>query len=245
MSAETDPGMDAYELALLAAQLLRRRNTESDAVDAAWALVEAAKDKLEGVRLRAQLESPEAQAAWDKQEAQRLDSLRIPYKEAVKLITSQTRLDYAKKRFKEFLTDKAKVREQTSEGIEARAGAMLIRYRDNGFTGTEAKRLKEEFEQWGGKGKQGRVRKSVTDGRLRENRQKKLQAKGKAEMAKLAKPKVEWRTKHYQAAVLKGARGKKARVYRDSADQQRDTPRGQAFDANPELQAALKEPGRT
>jgi hypothetical protein len=60
---------DAWDLATLAAQLLRRRNTESDAVDAAWALVEGAKRKLE---IEAFLNSP---AMREEQEQQRADNL--------------------------------------------------------------------------------------------------------------------------------------------------------------------------
>jgi hypothetical protein len=236
---------DAWDLATLAGQVLRRRNTPTDAVKAAKELIEAAKHDLERVRLEAWLESPEAQAQWQNQRDEHLANTRASYQDGVKYITSQTRLDYAKKQFKEFLATKAKEREQTPETIEARAEIWESHYRQRGFTGTEAQKLKGEFGQWRGKGRQGRVKKPATDGRLKANKQKKIQAKGKVAMAELTKPKVEWRTKHYQAAVLKGARGKKARVYRDSADQQRDTPSGQAFDANPELQAALKEPGRT
>jgi hypothetical protein len=231
---------DAWELAMLAAQLLRRRNTESDAVDAAWDLVEAAKDKLEGVRLRAQLESPEAQAAWDKQQAEYLDSLKLPYKKAVKLITSQTRLDHARKLFKDFLAAKAE-KDRKAEEREAWVEARLVHYGVKDFTGTEAKKLKAEFEQWRGKGRQGRVKKRAGDGRLRENRQKKLQKQGKAAMAELTKPKQKW-TKHYAASVMKGARGKKGRTYQGSADNMRDTPRDQTFNANPGLKATLSEP---
>lgn len=234
--------LDALDLAMVAAQTLHC-STPSEAIDAAWELVESAKDKLEGVRLRAELESPEAQAAWDKQQAEHLDSRKIPYKKGVKLITSQTRLDRSEQSLREFLMDKAKARgEQTSDGIEARAEAMLIKYRNKDFTGTEAKKLKAEFDQWRGKGRQGRVKKRASDGRLRENRQKKLQAKGKAGMAELKQEKVEWRTKHYRQSVMKGATGKKGRVYRDSADQKKDTPPGRTFDANPGLQAALNDP---
>src|SRR5204862_2567748 len=139
---------------------------------------------------------------------------------------------------------KAKEREQTPETIEARAEIWESHYRQRGFTGTEAQKLKGEFDQLRGKGRQGRVKKTATDGRLKANKQKKIQEKGKAAMAELTKPKQKW-TKHYAAVTMKGARGKKARAYRDSADQQRDTPIGHAFDANPELQAALKEPVRT
>jgi exonuclease VII large subunit len=232
-------------LASLAAQLLPHHNTPSSAVKAALELVEVAKHELEGVRLKGLAKSPDALAEQERDRAEYLASFTVTYTKGVKLITSQTRLDYAKKWFKEFLSVKAKEREQTPETIEARAEIWESHYRQRGFTGTEAQKLKVEFDQWRGKGRQGRVKKPASDGRFRENRQKKLQAKGKAGMAELAKPKVEWRTKHYQAAVLKGARGKKGRTYQGSADNMRDTPRGQAFDANPELQAALKEPGRT
>jgi hypothetical protein len=219
---------DAWDLATLAAQLLRRRNTESDAVDAAWALVEAAKEKLEEIRLRA--EWPEEQARLEKQQAEYLDSREIPYDKGVKLITSQSRWSYAQDWFKRFVSAKAKERgEQTEEGVAAHAGAMLAKYRSRGFTGTEAKKLREEFEQWRGKGRQGRVKKRASDGRLRENRQKKLQKQGKEAMAELTNQKVEWRTKHYQASVLKGARGKKGRTYQGSADNMRDTPKGQGI----------------
>jgi hypothetical protein len=98
---------------------------------------------------------------------------------------------------------------------------MLIQYRERGFTGAEARKLKAEWEQWRGKGRQGQVLKPVTDGRLRENKQNKLQAKGKIAMSELSKEKPEWRTKHYRESVLRTGKGKRARVYRDSADQKR------------------------
>jgi hypothetical protein len=182
---------DAWDLATLAAQLLRRRNTESDAVDAACALVQAAKHKLEGIRLEAWAKSPEARADWEKQQTEYLASLKIPYKKAVKLITSQTRLDHARKLFKDFLAAKAEKDRKAGER-EAWVEARLVHYGVKDFTGTEAKKLKEEFEQWRGKGKQGRVKKRATDGRLRENRQKKLQKQGKEAWTNLTKPKLGW-----------------------------------------------------
>jgi hypothetical protein len=230
---------DAWDLATLAAQLLRRHNTPSDAVDAAWNLVEAAKRKLE---VEAWLESPEARADLEKQQAEYLASLKLPYEKGVKLITGQTRWSYALKWFKQFLEYEGSKRGE--KDATAYVGARLVRYRAKGFTGTEAKKLRTEFEQWRGKGRQGRVKKPATDGRLKVNKRKKLHEKGKVAMAELTKPKREW-TRHYAAVTMKGARGKKARAYRDSSDQQRDTPSGQALDANPDLQAALKEPVRT
>jgi hypothetical protein len=179
---------DAWDLAMLAAQLLRRHNTPSDAVDAAWALVEAAKRKLE---TEAFVHSPETQAQWDKEKAERLASLKIPYKKAVKLITSQTRLDHARKAFKDLLSAKAEKDRKAAER-EAWVEARLVHYGVKDFTGTEAKKLKEEFEQWRGKGRQGRVKKRASDGRLRANRQTKLQKQGKKAWTDLTKPKLVW-----------------------------------------------------
>jgi hypothetical protein len=182
---------DAWDLAMLAAQLLRRRNTPSDAVDAAWELVEAAKHKLEGIQLEASAKSPEARADWEKQQTEYLASLKIPCKKAMKLITSQTRLDHARKWFKDFLRAKAE-RDRKAGEREAWVEARLVHYGVKDFTGTETKRLKEEFDQWRGKGRQGRVKKRVSDGRLRANREKKRQAKGKQALAELTKPKLGW-----------------------------------------------------
>ena len=244
MSTENDTGMDAYELAMLAKGM---DGTPSEAVDRAWEIFKAAKRKFEGIRLQ-EGQSPEAKAAWEeweREKAEHLANVHASFGDGIKWITSQTRLDRANKSFKDFLLAKAKARgEQTSDGVEARAEAMLITYRNRGFTGIEARKLKAEFEQHSDKGSQGRVKKPASDGRLRENKQKALQAKGKAGMAALTEEKVEWRTPHYRQSVLKRARGKKARVYRDSADQKNDTPRGQTFDANPGLQAALNDPAR-
>jgi len=137
---------DAWDLAALAAQLLRRRNSPSGAVDAAWSLFEAAKHKLEGVQLEKLAKSPETQAQWEKEEAERLDTLKIPYKKGVKLITGVDRWkgDYgALDWFKRFLLAKANPQQR-----EAWVEAKLANYEVKGFTGTEAKKLKTEFEQW-------------------------------------------------------------------------------------------------
>ena len=235
---------DAWELAHVAAQI---PGTPSEAVDRAWEIVKAARRKFEGIRLQ-EGQSPESKAAWEEWEREKVEHLanvHASFEDGIKWITSQTRPDRASKSFKDFLAYEAKARgELTSDGIEARADAMLIQYRNRGFTGTEARKLKAQWEQWRGKGKQGRVKRPASDGRLRENKQKALQAKGKAAMSELTKEKPEWRTAHYRESVLRTGKGKKARVYRDSADQKNDTPRGQTFDANPGLQAALNDPAR-
>jgi hypothetical protein len=181
---------DAWDLATLAAQLLRRRNSPSEAVDAAWSLFEAAKQRLEGVQLEALAKSSDALADWEKQQAEYLASLKLPYEKGVKLITDQTRWSYALKWFKEFL--KYQGAKRAEKDVTAYVEARLVHYRVKGLTGTEAKKLKEEFEQWRGKGRQGRVKKRATDGRLRENRQKKLQKQGKEAWTNLTKPKLGW-----------------------------------------------------
>jgi len=210
---------DAWELAMLAAQMLHR-DTPSQAIETAWELVESAKREFE---MEEKLRSPETQAEWQREKDEHLAKCKpAAFEDGIKWITSQTRRDRAKESFKEFLLYKAKARgEHTSDGIEARVDAMLIQYRERGFTGAEARKLKAEWEQWRGKGRQGQVLKPVTDGRLRENKQNKLQAKGKIAMSELSKEKPEWRTKHYRESVLRTGKGKRARVYRDSADQKR------------------------
>jgi hypothetical protein len=182
---------DAWDLATLAAQVLCRQNSPLDAVDAAWALFEAAKDKLEGVRLEALAKSPEAQAAWEAQQAEYLTSLKLPYEKGVKLITGQTRWSYALKWFKEFL--KYQGAKRGEKDVTAYVEARLVHYRAKDFTGTEAKKLRTEFLHWRGKGRQGRVRNLASDGRLKANREKKRQAKGKEALAELTKPKVEFK----------------------------------------------------
>lgn len=138
---------DAWDLAALAAQLLRRRNSPSGAVDAAWSLFEAAKHKLEGVQLEELAKSPEARADWEKQQAEYRASLKIPYEDGVKIITSQDRRDRALKWLKRFLAAKAQ-KERAPKEREAWVEAQLSNYKIKGFVGTEAKKLRTEFEQW-------------------------------------------------------------------------------------------------
>jgi hypothetical protein len=181
---------DAWDLATRAAQLLRRRNSPSEAVDAAWSLFEAAKHKLKGVQLEALAKSPEALADREKQQAEYLASLKLPYEKGVKLITGQTRWSYALKWFKQFLEYQGATRAE--KDVTAYVEARLVHYRVKDLTGTEAKKLRTEFEQWRGKGRQGRVKKRASDGRLRANRQTKLQKQGKEAWTNLTKPKLGW-----------------------------------------------------
>src|SRR5205814_10547841 len=86
----------------------------------------------------------------------------------------------------------AREKERRDEGMPAGSEAMLAKYRARGCSGTEASKLRGEFEQWGGKGKRGRVKKRASDGRLKENREKKRQQKGKQAMAELTRPKLDF-----------------------------------------------------
>jgi cytochrome P450 len=138
---------DAWDLATLAAQLLRRRNTPAGAVKAALELLDAAKHELAGVQLKAWLGSPEAREEQEKQMADYLAGLKLPYGKGVKIITSQDRRDRALKQFKKFLTAKAE-KERAPKEREAWVEAKLSNYEVKSFTGTEAKKLKTEFEKW-------------------------------------------------------------------------------------------------
>jgi hypothetical protein len=211
MSAETDAGMDAYDLAMLAAQLMRRQDSALRAVKTALELVEAAKHELGVIQLGTFVNSPEAQTQLEQEETQRLATLKITYENGVKIITSQNRWSYALKWIKEFLAA-TKYKDRPPEQREPYVEAWQAKHRSQGFTGTEAKKLKEEFEQWRGKGRQGRVRKRATDGRLKENRKKKLQKQGKEAVADLTKPKLG-----FEAVRPFINRGRKTPRYRDPA----------------------------
>lgn len=235
---------DAWELAHLAAQI---GGPPGKAIDTAWELVKAARLKFEAIRLQ-EGQSPEAKAAWEeweREKAENLANVHASFKQGIKWITSQTRLDRARESFKDFLLYNAKARGETTS---ARADALLVMYRNRGFTGAEARKLKAEWEQWNGKGRQGRLKKPATDGRLRENKQKALARKGKAAMSELTKEKPEWRTKHYRQSALKGARGKgkQGRDYQDPSNPENDTPGntlgGKTLEDDPALQAALNDP---
>jgi hypothetical protein len=166
---------DAYDLALLAAQLLSRQNSPVKAIEMASSLLEQAALKLEKVKLEAK--SPEVAAELEKRRAEQLANLAVAYEKGVKIITGADRWSGyygALTWFKRFLATKAK-KDRRPEECEAWVEAKLNQYRNKGFTGAEAKKLQAEFEQWRSKGRQGRVRKPKRDGRLRENRLKKAQ----------------------------------------------------------------------
>jgi hypothetical protein len=214
--------IEPYDLAMLAAQLMRRQNSPLTAVETALSLLDQAKLRLDRVRIRALAESPEAHAESERREAQRMAELRIPYEKGVELVTGVDRWsgDYgAIAWFKRFLQWKAARQEKTPDAIEVRVEAWLATYRGKGFTGTEAKKLQAEYDQWRNKGKQGRVKKK-RDGRLRAMREAK-KAKQEKEQAKVAKKgweqltggKPQW--ENMDAVQAEAATGRKTPV-RDS-----------------------------
>jgi hypothetical protein len=197
--------------------MIRQRN-EPLAVDAAWRLLQEAKDKLEEVRLEAKIKSPEAQAEWEKERAEYLAAIRISYQVGVKCITGVNRWSGqygALNWFKKFLRWKAEKQEKTQDAVEARVEAWLIKYR-GAFPGTEAKKLQNEYNVWRNKGKQGRVKRR-RDERLRENKEKrrarqlqeKAQQAGKA-WGELSRPKLTW--ERMDAAQAKAAIGRKTPI---------------------------------
>jgi hypothetical protein len=201
MSQNNNTEIDAYELAALAAHLMSRQSSPSSAVETAYELIQEAEHKLEGVRLKAA--EPELRTELEKLREEELANLHLKYENGVKLITGVDRWPGtygALNWFKRFLQWKAEKRETTTEGAEARVEAWLLKYRVPGFMGTEAKNLREEFEAWRNKGKQGRVKKKVRDGRLKGSRQRKARQKAKQAWEKFnkkprsrsARPKLEF-----------------------------------------------------
>jgi hypothetical protein len=173
--------LNPYGLATLAAQLICRQSNPSNAVETAWGLLKEAERKLERVRIRAQLDAPEAEAEWQKRQGEKLEATRIPYEKGVRLIAGVDRWsgEYgALSWLKRFLRAKIKSQGRPDSEVEPRVEAWLAKYRSPGFTGTEAKKFQEEYHHWRNKGKQGRVKKRVRDGRLGENRQRKAREKG-------------------------------------------------------------------
>ena len=181
MNAPDDPlsalrDEDSYGLASLAAQMMPRQHDAYGAVDAAWSLLDAAKNQIEEQVLLSPKMLAEYEAEAHKRQAERLDNLRLKYEDGVYAITRAEKGRWSGKYgalswFKQFLQWKAQNAENTADGVEARVEAWLSKYR-NGFTGEQALKLRAEYDHWRNKGKQGRVKKK-RDGRLRANRQRK------------------------------------------------------------------------
>jgi len=190
---DTNP-ITPYELATLAGRICPELcyQKPSEAITASVKLLEAGELEIKGIEVRARAQAEDDSGAWEKKEEERLANLRIPYEKGVHLITDiegRWSSDYgALNWFKRFLQWKAAKQEQTPAKIEARAEACLANYRLRGFTGTEARKLQDEFGLWRNKGKQGRVKKKTYDGRLREQRQEKAKKAADAAWKELIGP---------------------------------------------------------
>lgn len=212
---------EAYDLAALAAQLMPRQASTQNAVEAACELLGEAQDKLR----ESEVVAPENIAAWAdelrRQRSEYFANLHLTFEEGVRAITCTTgRWETKDKRygalgwFKRFLQAKAAKQEQTPDKAEARAEAWLANYRQRGFTGTEGKKLQDEFNAWRNKGKKGHVKKKRRDGRLREEREarKARQVKQGAKQAREAWQKLTGAKLQYEAmdeAMAESGKGKK------------------------------------
>jgi hypothetical protein len=196
----------AYDLAMLAAELCPDVQDPHDAIKKAWALLKASELHLQGIALEALVNSPQAEAEWREQEEKRLAGLRITYDDLKRVVTGHLKhYDRADKWFNRFLDAKAKKEGKNEAWVEA----LKLTYRNKMFTGTEAKKLREEFVSWRGYRGQGRVT-GKGDLRLRENKKKKLEKaqKGAGSQTKLTKSELEqlWGEKFSDSRLIKPKR---------------------------------------
>jgi len=180
---------DAYDLAMLTAEVCPGFQDPHKAIEKAWELLKASELHLRGIALEALVNSPQAEAEWREQEGKRLASLSIKYDDLKRVVTGHLKhYDRADKWFNRFFEAKAK-----KEGKdEAWVDAWKLTHRNKTVTGTEAKKLQEEYRQWRGYRGQGRVR-TKGDLRLRENKEKKLEKAQKAagSQTRRTKPELE------------------------------------------------------
>jgi hypothetical protein len=180
----------AYDLAILAAQACPGFQDPHKAIEKAWALLKASELHLRGIDLEALANSPRAEAEWREQEEKRLAGLRLTYDDLKRVVTGHLKhYDRAELWFNRFLNAKAKKEGKSEAWVEA----LKLTYRNKTFTGTEAKKLQEEYRQWRGYRGQGRVTRKG-DLRLRENKEKKLEKAQKAtgSQTRRTKPKLEF-----------------------------------------------------
>jgi hypothetical protein len=175
---ETPEDVDAYKLAMLAAQirpgLLHSTKDFREAIKTAWELLKEARFNLRQIDIEKRVKEnlPQLEAESLEQDEKRLAAVKIPYQRGVELITGymgKEHWDRALEWFKKFLVAKAKKEAKTETWV----GAKLGSYRVQGFTGLQRKNLGEEFREWREheyRG-QGRVTKE-TDLRLKKNKPK-------------------------------------------------------------------------
>jgi hypothetical protein len=83
----------------------------------------------------------EQQDSFDREHENDPDSFfHKGYKQGVKLITGEKRWDRALPKFRAFLESQP----ETKEAVEQ----LLVRYRQNGFTGAKIIRLQHDFAMW-------------------------------------------------------------------------------------------------
>jgi hypothetical protein len=140
-----------YELATLAARICPELCLKSpvEAIGKAKELLSAVtvEDWVSDVRLVAAMK-------------EKMQKLRRPYKEGIKIITEEDRPDRAEDYFGRFLVFK--------HGTK-KAKAMLKAYEEKGFTGTGVAELQKGFAEWWPhkKGRQGRVKNPEKDDRTK------------------------------------------------------------------------------
>ena len=191
---------DTYSLASLAAQLMSRQSSPANAIRTALDLLEHAREALG----EAELFAPEKLAAldteWKQRRAAHLANARLTYEKGVRYITGIVgRWDGeygALNWFKRFVLYKIKSNGCPSTELEPRVEAHLAKYRSNGFSGTEAEKLRAEYEHFRNKGTQGRVRKRGSDRRLKPVKEKLVEKGGKQvekkQAARAQMAKREW-----------------------------------------------------
>jgi hypothetical protein len=203
---ETPEDVTAYDLAMLAAEVCPGFQDPHKAIKKAWELLKASELHLQGIALEALVNSPQAGAEWREQEEKRLAGLRITYDDLKRVVTGHLKhYDRADKWFNRFLDAKAKKEGKNEVWVEA----LKLTYRNKTFTGTEAKKIQEQYRQWQGYRGQGRVT-GKGDLRLRENKKKNLEKAQKAagSQTKLTKSELEqlWGEKFSDSRLIKPKR---------------------------------------
>lgn len=191
---------EAYDLALLAAQLMSRQSTPANAIRTALDLLKQAHEALDEAELFAPEKLKELDKEREQQRAEYLANVRLTYEQGVRHITGIVgRWDGeygALNWLKRFLRYKIKSDGSLEPEIEPRVEAHLAKYRTSGFAGTEADKLRTEYERFRNKGTQGGVRRRASDRRLKPVKEK-LAAKAakqaeKEQTARAKMAKREW-----------------------------------------------------
>jgi hypothetical protein len=171
---------DVFDRAMLIAQSRPRDRNQTAERLLKEAEFEVGQKRLEALAAEADA-SPQVAAeqreAWDKYKAE----TTIRYRELVSLVTEEKRWDRALSQWKDFWAKKGKREGKSEIWLEAK----LIRYRNpkNKTALAEAARLRDEFSQLSEYRGQGKVL-SPKDGRLKVNRDKKVEKLRKAQEPK-------------------------------------------------------------